>query len=214
MKTNAVLQGTNRHRLGLVVIALLVMAALCLGSLAESSSAARLVGKDGKVYACYRTKGKAKGSVRLVAKRAHCRHGEKKISWGVSGPAGETGTNGSNGESGGNGESGSNGEAGLKAQVTSLTNKVETLEGKLKGITNTDLTGVLSKLQGVSATQLQEAVTSVADVNALCAQATKLTSQVDSLGTAIGGSTLGGLIPLGLAAVIPLPSSLPGFACP
>ena len=47
-----------------------------------------------------------------------------------------------------NGESGSNGEAGLRAQVTSLANKVETLEGKLKGITNTDLTGVLAGASG------------------------------------------------------------------
>ncbi len=147
MKTNAVLQGTNRHRLGLVGIALLAMAALCLGSLAESTSAARLVGKDGKVYACYRTKGKAKGSVRLVAKRQHCRRGEKKISWNVTGPAGESGQNGSSGESGGAGETGTQGEPGLQSQVTGLTNRVETLEGKLKGITNTALTGVISKLR-------------------------------------------------------------------
>jgi hypothetical protein len=213
MKTNAVLQGTNRHRLSLVGIASLAMAALCLGSLAESASAARLVGKDGKVYACYRTKGKEKGIVRLVAKRQHCRRGEKKISWNVTGAAGESGQNGSNGESGGNGESGTQGEPGLQSQVTGLTNRVETLEGKLKGITNTALTGVISKLGGVSAAQLQEAVTSVADVNALCVEAKKMTEQVNSLGTALGAAeVIGGL---GLGLLVPgLPTSLPAFGCP
>lgn len=216
MKTNAVLQGRNRHRLGPVGIALLAAAALCLGGLAESASAARLVGKDGKVYACYRTKGKAKGSVRLVAKRQHCRHREKKISWNVTGAAGESGQNGSNGESGGNGESGTQGEPGLQSQVTGLTNRVETLEGKLKGITNTALTGVISKLGGVSAAQLQEAVTSVADVNALCTQATALTKQTNLLGSALGGFSLNSALTLigGVLNMPTLPTALPAFGCP
>jgi hypothetical protein len=55
-------------RLGALALAL----ALCL-LVAAPASGAPLVGKDGKVYACYLTKGKRKGAVRLVAKRAHCR---------------------------------------------------------------------------------------------------------------------------------------------
>ena len=61
--------------------ALVLAAVLCLSLLVSSAGAARLVGKDGRVYACYKTKGKAKGQVRLVAKRGKCHHGEKKVSW-------------------------------------------------------------------------------------------------------------------------------------
>jgi hypothetical protein len=54
----------------------------------------------------------------------------------------------------------------------------------------------------------------VANVNALCAQATKLTSQVNLLGSALEGTARGGVIPLGVKLVIPgLPASLPGFGC-
>lgn len=215
MTKYGVLQRTLKYRLGLPGLALLVGVALLLGAFAESAAAARIVGKDGKVYACYRTKGKAKGGVRLVAKRQHCRRGERKVSWNATGPAGEAGRTGSSGESGGSGESGARGEAGLETRVTDLTTRLETLEGKLKGITNTDLTGALAKLQGVTGTQLQEAVTSVADVNALCAQATTLTTQVNALGTALTGASLSGLIPAGLTLLVPgVPSSLPAFGCP
>ena len=77
----------------MLALALLAAAALC-AALAGDAGAAKLVGKDGKVYACYRTKGKAKGAVRLVAKHKHCRKGEKKISWNVTGKHGEVGQDG------------------------------------------------------------------------------------------------------------------------
>ena len=75
------LQGKAMRKLALLAVSACLCAGLLLAALAESGSAAGLLGKDGRVYACYRTKGKAKGSVRLVAKRKHCRKGEKKISW-------------------------------------------------------------------------------------------------------------------------------------
>ena len=55
-------------RLGALALAI----ALCL-LVAAPASGARLVGKDGKVYACYKTKGKSRGSVRLEIGRASCR---------------------------------------------------------------------------------------------------------------------------------------------
>ena len=188
MKTSAVLQGSGGRRFGALLVALLAGAALCSMVLAGGAGAARLVGKDGKVYACYRTKGKAKGAVRLVAKHKKCRKGEKKISWNVTGQRGESGQDGESAAGGEPGEAGGPGAPGLQQQVSALTSKVSALEGVLKGVTNTDLTGVLSKLQGISATQLQETVTKIADVNALCTQAKALTTQVNSLGTALGGT--------------------------
>jgi hypothetical protein len=206
-----VLQGQAARRLPLLVTAILICAALVLTALAESA-AAGLVAKDGKVYACYRTKGKAKGTVRLVAKQRKCRKGEKKISWSATGPAGENGQSGANGESGAGG--GAPGAAGLEGRIEKLTDRVETLESKLKGITNAALAEALSKLQGISATQLQEAVKGIANVNALCAQGKKLTEQVNSLGGALGAAeVIGGL---GLSLLFPqaLPSPLASFGCP
>jgi hypothetical protein len=203
------------------VLGALVMAAvLCLSALAASAGAARIVGKDGRVYACYKTKGKAKGQLRLVPKHGKCHRGEKKVSWGMSGSSGE---NGSAGENGSSGEPGTGGEpataspAALEQRITTLTKKVTGLEEVLKGVTNGSLLGALGKLQGVSGTGLQEAVAKVADVNALCTQATKLTSQTDALGAALGGLSLGGLEGLfaGIKLLIPsLPTSLPAFGCP
>ncbi|HET7445518.1 MAG TPA: hypothetical protein VFJ57_12770 [Solirubrobacterales bacterium] len=206
-----VLQGSQWRRLALIGAVALLGVAVLVTALAQPAGAG-LVGKDGKVYACYRTKGKAKGAVRLVAKKKKCRKGEKRISWNATGPAGVAGENGSGGEPGGGGEIGA---TGLEGRIEKLTNRVETLEEKLKGITNATLNEVISKLQGVSGKQLQDAVAAVADVNALCAQATTLTNRVNSLGTALGGTALTGVIPLGLALLVPgLPSSLPAFGCP
>jgi hypothetical protein len=211
--------GNSGSRLGAIALALLVTAALCAAALVTDAGAAKLVGKDGKVYACYRTKGKAKGAVHLVSKKAHCKKGQKKVSWNVTGPAGEAGQseggeNGANGEPSSAGEPGAKGEAGLEARVQTLTTKVTSLESVLKGITNTELLGALTKLQGISPTQLQEAVTSVADVKALCTQASALTNQLNAVGTAFGGIKLGGVIPVLLELVVPAaPKALAPFGC-
>ena len=204
------LQGNAVRRRTVFAVSVVTCAALLIAALSETASAAGLVGKDGKVYACYRTKGKAKGTVRLVAKKKHCRKGEKKISWNATAQAGQPG---SSGESGSNGESGAGGGLGLETRVEKLTDRIESLEDKLKGITNATLNEVISKLQGVSGTQLQEAVKAVANVNALCAQATKLTDQTQGLGGALKtAEVIGGL---GLSLLVPdLPLALPDFGCP
>jgi hypothetical protein len=207
-----VLQGNATHRWTALVLASLACLAVLVASGAESAAAAGLVGKDGKLYACYRTKGKAKGAVRLVSKRKHCRRGEKKVAWNATGVAGENGQGGSNGESGAGGELGL---AGLETRVEKLLGRTESLEDKLKGITNTDLTGLLSKLNGVSATQLQEAVKAVANVNALCAQAKALTTRANEFGTLIGGLSVNNALALlgGALAIPAVPSPLSAFGC-
>jgi hypothetical protein len=208
--------GISGSRIGVVALALLAAAALCV-ALVANAGAAKLVGKDGKVYACYKAKGKSKGAVRLVTKKGKCRKGEKKVSWNAAGPAGEAGQSGENGSGGENGTSGETGAAGVKGleqKVTALTSKVTSLESVLKGITNTELLGALSKLQGISGTQLQETVASLADVKALCTQATALTSQANALGATFGGIELGGVIPSLLKLVVPAaPAPLAAFGC-
>lgn len=206
--------GISARRLAVLTLAIFAAVALCA---AAPAGAAKLVGKDGKVYACYKAKGKAKGAVRLVPKKAKCKRGEKKISWGSVGPAGtpgQSGENGSSGESGAAGETGAAGVKGLEGKVQSLTNKVTALESILQGITNTDLLGVVSKLQGISPTQLQEAVAAVANVKALCTQDSVLTTRANELGGLFGGIELGGLVPSLLELVVPkAPAALQQFGC-
>jgi hypothetical protein len=206
--------GISGSRIGTLVVALFAAAALC-AMLATDAGAVKLVGKDGRVYACYKAKGKRKGAVRLVPKKVKCRKGERKISWNGAGRAGEAGSGGENGENGTGGETGAAGETaatvkGLEGRIAQLTSKVTSLEGVLKGITNTELLGALTKLQGISGTQLQETVASLADVKALCTQATKLTSQLNTVGGLFGAFT----IPPLLGIVVPTaPPSLAAFGC-
>jgi hypothetical protein len=210
--------GNSGSRIGTIVLVMLAGAALCAAVIVGEASGA-LVGKDGRVYACYKAKGKRKGAVRLVAKKGKCHKGEKKVSWGAAaGPSGENGQNGENGvggEGGAGGEKGATATQGLEKQVQSLTSKVTQLESVLKGITNTELLGALGKLQGISPTQLQEAVASVARVNALCSQTSELTSQSNALGKTIGGlGLLNNIPPLELTKAVPIPNPLSSFACP
>lgn len=194
MKDNAVHQGIWKYLNGRWLIALSAGAALLLSGLAEPAPAAKMVGRDGKVYACYKAKGKQKGSVRLVAKRGKCKRGERKVSWAAAGPPGPQGSVGANGAVGAPGAAGG---SGLETKVTELTTRVETLEGVLEGVTNEALTDGL------------------ANVNALCTQATDLTDQVNSVATALEDTALGGIIPIGLQLLVPgLPTELPDFTCP
>ncbi len=209
--------GNSGSRIGTIALALLAAAALCAAAIVGEASGA-LVGKDGRVYACYKAKGKRKGAVRLVAKKGKCHKGEKKISWSAAGSTGESGENGQNGENGAGGEGGTGGEKGttgtqgLEKQVQALTTKVTSLESVLKGVTNTELLGALGKLQGVSGTGLQEAVAKVPIVNTLCAQSSKLTEQSNGMAAAVEGISLVGITVLELL-VPQLPAALPKFSC-
>lgn len=188
----------RRTRLGLAAIATLA-AALSVACLATPSSAAPFVGKDGKVHACVKVRGKARGTVRLVSAAARCKRGERKAAWSAAGPTGAAGQAGAKGDTGAPGPSGLPGEEVLKTQVTELTKEVEVLQAKLSGITALDL---------------QKAVAAAADVEALCGQASVLTTRANEIGTALTKFALGGTIPLLLELVAPKPlTELSAFTC-
>src|SRR3954447_15865179 len=115
---------------------LCALAALVLTS--ASASGASLVARDGRIHACYKAKGRGKGTLRVVrSAKVKCPRKWKKTSWYASGPAGPEGAAGS---PGGNGETGTNGGSGLPGttgtvtvksledKVTELLNKVQSLE--------------------------------------------------------------------------------------
>lgn len=172
------------------------------------ASAASIVAKDGKIHACYKAKGKGKGTLRVVrSAKVKCPKRWKKTAWYAAGPAGsqgQAGTPGSNGETGTNGGSGLPGTTGtvtvkaLEDKVTELLTKVQSLETILKGLNNQ---------------QLKEAIAAVPVVDALCGQAKSLNEQSGALGGALSGLTtvVDTLTLMGLPSV---PAALPPFECP
>lgn len=198
----------------------LFLLALCAFVLFTSSpaSAAGLVGKDGKIHACYKAKGKGKGTLRVVrSAKVKCPKKWKKVSWyaaGKGGPQGEAGTNGTPGETGTNGSSGLPGTTG--------TVTVKALEGKVTELLN-KVTSLGTILNGINNQQLKEAIASVADVKALeaavgslCSQSSALTSQLNAVESALGGLSLNAVLTtLGGVLNIPtLPGPLSSFSCP
>jgi hypothetical protein len=183
---------------------------------AAPASAASLVGKDGKIHACYKVKGKAKGTLRVVrSAKAKCPKRWKKVSWYASGPAGpqgQAGSPGGNGETGTNGSSGLNGTPatatvvkGVEDKVTELLTKVQSLETILKGIDNQQLKEAIA---GIAKTEALEGV-----VGSLCTQASALTSKSGELGTALSG--FGTILDALSALPLPgIPTALPPFSCP
>src|SRR3954469_25859722 len=183
---------------------------LCAFVLFTSSpaSAAGIVAKDGKIHACYKAKGKGKGTLRLVrSAKVKCPKKWKKASWyasGQGGSQGKAGAPGNPGETGTNGGSGLPGTTGtvtvkaLEDKVTELLTKVQSLETVLKGINNQ---------------QLQEAIASVPVVGELCGQAKALNKQSTALGGALSGlsTVVDTLTLMGLPTV---PTALPAFECP
>jgi hypothetical protein len=177
-----------------------------------SAPAARLVARDGKIHACYKARGKGKGTLRVVRNaKVRCPRGWRKTAWragGAPGAAGENGAAGGTGEAGpagGNGVNGANGSTGTTGKVESLESKVTELLGKVQS-----LEGILS---GISNAQLKEAIGKVPAVASLCTEAKKLNEQSNGLGTALSGlsTVVGTLTALGLPAI---PAALPGFECP
>ncbi|HEV2789708.1 MAG TPA: hypothetical protein VGV69_00230, partial [Solirubrobacterales bacterium] len=139
------------HPSFVLVLASVATAALLL--LPSSASAAPLVGKDGKIHACYKAKGKGKGTLRVVrGAKARCPKKWKKVSWStrafpgpaVAGPAGPAGPQG---EKGAPGTAGNVVVEELEAKVSELLTKVESLEGILKGVTNADLKNAIANTQ-------------------------------------------------------------------
>lgn len=188
-------------------------AAMLLVGLCSTSYAASPVGKDGTIHACYKVKGKPKGTLRVVGAQKRCKRGERKVVWNAAGQNGQSGTAGQAGsaDSGQQGQAGTDGsspnEAALKTQIASLNVKVDGLEKVLEGITHGDLTGVLSTLNGVTSPELQNAIGSVPLLEEVCGQTEELTGRSNSL--------LGLLDTLDALNVLSLPLALPTFnVCP
>lgn len=216
MKDNAVLQRRFWHRGGLLVAVPLAAAAVLLAGLVGSAPAAKVVGKDGKIHACYKGKGKAKGSVRLVAKKGKCRRGERRVKWSVAGPPGPAGAQGANGHDGAPGPVGPAGPSAvttLETKVSELTSRVTQLEGVLAGVTNSDLTGLLSDVPVLESTVAGLGT----QVGALCTQADTLTDQVNGVGSSVDAlidNLLGSLVGGVLGTQPAPPVALPEFTCP
>jgi hypothetical protein len=197
------------RRLGAIEIAAigaltLLGALLLLAWTSQAAAAAPLVAKDGRIHACYKAKGRAKGTLRVVRNaKVRCPRGWKKAAWnagGSSGAAGENGGSGAPGESGAGGTAGANGSvASLESKVSELLSKVKSLEGILAGVSNG---------------QLLKAITAASAVETLCAQTVKLNEQTTSLGgsTAALNTVLDTVIPLFVPVAVP--AALPPFACP
>ncbi|MGN6557755.1 MAG: hypothetical protein ACTHLH_07050 [Solirubrobacterales bacterium] len=172
--------------------------ALCAFVLFTTSpaSAAGIVAKDGKIHACYKAKGKGKGTLRVVRNgKVRCPKRWKKTSWyasGVPGAQGEAGAPGSVGEGGTNGLPGVPGTTGTMV-VKQLEDKVTELLAKVKSL---------------------EAL--IPTVTALCTQASALTNQINSLESVLGGLKLNAVLTTlgGLLEIPTLPGGLPSFSCP
>lgn len=208
-------QGMTRNRTGVGAIVLLTAAALLLGLFAESAPAAQIVGSDGQVYACYKAKGKRKGSVRLVAKNARCKRGERKTNWsatGTPGTAGQKGTTGVPGSTGSGGDGGAGGAGtpavvALESKVLNLNLKLDALENVLDGVTKDVLGKALDTVNGITNTQLLGAIGTIPLVEGLCTQADVAAGTVNSITGLL--SIITGIIPLGT-----LPTKLPTDNCP
>jgi hypothetical protein len=96
------------------LIVSLVGAAILLFALVGTAGAASPVGKDGKIHACYRVKGKPRGSLRVVPQsQKRCKRGERKVAWNASSMTGVPGVDGTAGNTGGqSGSNGTNGSSG------------------------------------------------------------------------------------------------------
>jgi hypothetical protein len=77
----------GRATVVLAAVGALMIAALAMAPQSQAST----------VYACVKTKS---GTPRIVSKKAKCRKGEKKLSWGTQGPAGQNGAAGATGAKG------------------------------------------------------------------------------------------------------------------
>lgn len=166
---------------------LLILALLGFLAFSATASAAPPVARDGKIYACYKWKGKGKGTLRLVRNgKVRCQRKWKKVSWYAKG-AGYglglpiAGPPGPPGEQGPPGTAGNVVVEDLEDKVSELLNRVETLEGT---------------------------------VLALCAQTELLNDQTTALGTTLGSlNTALNLLLVGFSPVS-VPTALPSFSCP
>lgn len=188
---------------------LLFLAASLLLLSSSTASAAPPVAKDGRLHACYKAKGKGKGTIRLVRNgKVGCPRRWRKVSWyanGLSVGPPPPGLVGPEGKPGPRGEQGAPGTAGnvvvkeLEDKVSELLARVVTLEGILDGVTNSDL------LKAIDLSPL------VANV---CERTEALTDQTTALGSTLGSlNTVLNTLLLGFGPV-QVPTALTEFDCP
>jgi|GEM_PF-866966 len=236
MKRNTQFPNSENPRFRVAALATLIATGILLLTGLGGSAIAGPVNKDGKIYACYKVKGKPRGAMRVLFKGKRCKRGERRVAWIAAGAANSTSGSGHAGQSGATGQpgaAGSEGENGseLSAQVSTLNLKVEGLEKTLEGVTNGDLAGALATVKGLSNVQLDEAVKAVNGisnaklkeavdvvplVDKVCDQATALTSQSNLLGEDLGSlvQVLDGVPLLGeIFGGVDVPDELDPFAC-
>jgi hypothetical protein len=221
MNKNAAFHGFANYWRASTWLASLAAATMLLACLAGSAAAQGPVGKDGTIHACYRVKGKPKGSLRVVSGKARCKRGERKVVWNATGQSGQSGGAGQNGQSGGGqqGQNGTNGtsssnEAALKTQIASLNVKIDGLEETLGGLTKGDLLGAVNTVKGLTNTDLTETVDALPLVSALCTQNEELAEQINLISGVVGGLGLSpALEALGLLVIPTLPADLPQLGC-
>ncbi|MGH2956015.1 MAG: hypothetical protein ACRDL6_03365 [Solirubrobacterales bacterium] len=205
--------------------------------------AAAVVGPDGQISVCYakgkskgkkkgkrkgKRKGRPKGAVRVVSPRKRCKRGERRLSWSAQGQPGQAGSPGASGQQGLPGPQGPI-DPTLEARVAQLeavlagTSNADlvgaiTNASKLDGISAAELAGAITevaKLNGITATELSSAVDAVAAVESLCTEMSSVVTTLNGVHDAVANLALGGIIPPGLALVIPpLPGTLPAYSCP
>jgi hypothetical protein len=160
---------------------------------APANAAAAPIGANGVINACYKAKGKGKGTVRVVpaGKKCKAKKGEKPIAWSAAGAAGAPGPQGAQGPAG-------TGTADLLALIDEQILRIDLLEGLLTGVSNGDLEGLLATMPDV------------------CDQLSAVTGQTNALAAVIEGL---GLNPVleglgGLLEIPTLPDPLDPFTCP
>jgi hypothetical protein len=113
----------------------LAIAAILIWVLPGSAEAASVVGPNGQISGCYKKKGKAKGTLRVVPAGKRCKKGEKRLAWNAQGPQGQTGGQGGTGATGGTGENGLQSQiTDLRSQVTQLTSQLAAVSGQLDSV--------------------------------------------------------------------------------
>jgi hypothetical protein len=171
----------------------LLLGVLVLALLPPSASAGYPIAKDGKIYACFKAKGRGKGTVRVIRNaKVRCPRKWRKMAWnatvrpGPQGSAGAAGAAGPGGQQGPAGGTSSLAVKGLEDKVSELLTRIEGLE---------DL---------------------IPTVQSLCTQAEVLTDQVNAVETALSGLGLNGVLTTlgGLLEIPALPGALPSFNCP
>lgn len=187
----------NRVSLRIGVLATMAALGALLLSTAGPASAAKPLGKDGTIYACFKAKGKNKGALRVVSRKPACRkmRGWRPLSWSVTGPAGheariERGQQGPQGDAGAEGKVG---QAGAAGQVEESL--LETIEDQTTQINA--LTAQVADLEGT--------------VGDACGQLSTLTDQSNEILDSLLGSSVA--ILGNLLNVPSPPDELPTFEC-